>query len=89
MRVKLAPGEGLGNVTVPAQHGYVLTVRVNDPGKQLTSSIGGKLAASDIAISVAGLSGLPHNIPITSEDVPSGGKDQTITVNVGAAKAGR
>jgi hypothetical protein len=76
--IRLAPGEDRTNVTVPALHGYFLTVRVNDPRKALAAPIGGKLAANDISIMVVGPSGLPQPIPVVAQD--AAGRDHQIVL---------
>ncbi len=66
--IRLAPGENRADVTVPAPHGYVLTVRVNDPARRLAPTVAGRLGGSEMSVTVAGPAGVPLPVAVARQD---------------------
>jgi hypothetical protein len=60
--VTVAPGQKLTGVAVPLQHGYPLTIRVNDPAGQLPSPVG-KIAGNAFSLHLVGPPELPKPSP--------------------------
>jgi hypothetical protein len=75
--VSLASGQALRNVTLQAQRGHLLKVRVNDPSRQLLLTRP-NARANDLAIHVRGPSGLVQPMPIARQDPL--GRDYTLVI---------
>jgi len=77
LKVSLAPGENRQGVNLPLKHGYLLKVRVNDPGRLLPPAVG-KTAGNHLYITLAAPSSLGQHVPIIGED--SAGRDHGIVI---------
>ena len=78
--VTLAAGETRKGAVVTVARGYLLKIRVNDPGKLLPPPIG-KNGGNALSLMIFGASGLPHNIPIVSQD--AAGRDHAVVIPYG------
>ncbi len=80
-RITVGAGQSVSNIILPVDHGYLLKVRVNDPGRRLGNTNGnnGKSdTRDDFVIHVKGPKGLAQSIPLTASD--ANGRDHTLVV---------
>ena len=78
--IALAAGETRKGAVVTVARGYLFKIRVNDPGKLLPPPIG-KIGGNALSLMIFDASGLPHNIPIVSQD--AGGRDHAVVIPYG------
>jgi hypothetical protein len=77
LKVILAPGQNQSGITVPLKHGYLLKIRINDPGGQIPLPVG-KLAGNHLSLNVVAPSGLMQQVPILSQD--ASGREHGIVI---------